>query len=174
MNKQFINLDMFENNEPKQEWFNQLNVYIAMGILFEQKGNFQKAADLYASVLIYDPKDTKTRVRLIKCYRKLLQPEKAEIHLNYMMQSDPHLFLTLQNEGNVNLELEKFECSLMMHNQLLNKIQTSQNCNQELANVIIQKNIMIKSLWVPIVYNKLICHINYNNTYNFKFKTIKT
>lgn len=146
MKKQFINLDMFESSDPKQEYFNQLYVNITTGKRFEQKGDFQKAANLYESVLTYDPKDTKTRARLIKCYRKLLLPEKAEIHLNYIMQSDPHLFQTLQHVENKNFESEKFACSLMIHDQLYKKIETSRNFNQELSNVIIHKNIMTKIL----------------------------
>lgn len=146
---QNINFNIFENKEPKQQWFNELNVNIAKGKWFEKKADFQKAANCYETVVYYNPKDIKTRCRLIECYRKVLQPKKAEIHKNYVMQSDPRLFQTIQNKENVELEIENFEYILMMHNQLDKKIKTSQNSSQKLSNVIIQKNIMIKII-VPM------------------------
>lgn len=125
-----VKLDAFMSSEPEPEWLNQLKVTIAMGKRYEQKGDIEKSANCYETVLYYDPKDTKTRIRLSKCYQKMLQPEKAVKHQSYAMKKDPHLFETIENEANVNFELGNFENSLITYYQFTNKWKTSYTCHQ--------------------------------------------
>jgi len=130
-----IKLDAFLNTEPKPEWLNQLRVTIAVGKKFEQKGDFEKAAKCYETVLYYDPVDTKTRVKLSKCYQKMLQPEQAAKHQTHAMQNDPNLLQTIGNEASVNFELGNFESSLMTYSQYFKLRKTSFDCNQGLLKV---------------------------------------
>jgi len=130
-----IKLDAFLNTEPKPEWLNQLRVTIAMGKKFEQKGDFEKAAKCYETVLYYDPVDTKTLVKLSKCYQKMLQPEQAAKHQTRAMQNDPNLLQTIGNEASVNFELGNFESSLMTYSQYFKQRKTSFDCNQGLLKV---------------------------------------
>ncbi|XP_029345796.1 tetratricopeptide repeat protein 25-like [Acyrthosiphon pisum] len=130
-----IKLDAFLNTEPKPEWLNQLRVTIAVGKKFEQKGDFEKAAKCYETVLYYDPVDTKMRVKLSKCYQKILQPEQAAKHQTHAMQNDPNLLQTIGNEASVNFELGNFESSLMTYSQYFKRRKTSFDCNQGLLKV---------------------------------------
>lgn len=130
-----IKLDAFLNTKPQPEWLNQLRVTIAMGKKFEQKGDFEKAAKGYETVLYYDPEDTRTRVKLSKCYQKILQPEQAVKHQTHAMQNDPNLLQTTENEASVNFELGNFESSLMTYSQYFKRRKTSFDCNQGLLKV---------------------------------------
>lgn len=130
-----IKLDAFLDTKPKPEWLNQLKVTIAVGKMFEQKGDFRKAAKCYETVLYYDPADTRTRVKLSKCYQKTLQPEQAAKHQAHAMQNDPDLLQTIENEASVNFELGNFESSLMTYSRYLLRRKTSFDCNQGLLKV---------------------------------------
>ncbi|XP_022180767.1 tetratricopeptide repeat protein 25-like [Myzus persicae] len=130
-----IKLDAFLNTKPQPEWLNQLRVTIAVGKKFEQKGDFEKAAKCYETVLYYNPVDTKTRVKLSKCYQKILQLEQAAKHQTHAMQNDPNLLQTTENEASVNFELGNFESSLMTYSQYFKRRKTSFECNQGLLKV---------------------------------------
>lgn len=139
-----VKLNTFVNTEPQPQWLNQLKVTISMGKRYEQRGDMEKAANCYETVLYYDPKDNRTRVRLSKCYQKLLQPEKAVKHQNYAMQNDPLLFQTIENEASVNFELGNLEQSLMSYNKLDKQRKTSYDCRRGLLKVyklILQLNL---------------------------------
>ncbi|XP_025195098.1 tetratricopeptide repeat protein 25-like [Melanaphis sacchari] len=130
-----IKLDAFLNTKPRPEWLNQLRVTIAVGKKFEQRGDYEKAAKCYETVLYYDSMDTKTRVKLSKCYQKLLQPEQAAKHQTHAMQNDPDLLQTIENEASVNFKLGNFESSLMTYSRYFMRRKTSFDCNQGLLKV---------------------------------------
>jgi len=130
-----IKLDAFLNTEPQPEWLNQLRVTIAVGKKFEQKGDFEKAAKCYETVLYYKPADTRTRVKLSKCYQRILQHEQAAKHQTHAMQNDPDLLQTAENEASVNFELGNFERSLMTYSQYFKQRKTSFDCNRGLLKV---------------------------------------
>ncbi|XP_060851648.1 outer dynein arm-docking complex subunit 4-like [Rhopalosiphum padi] len=130
-----IKLDAFLNTKPQPEWLNQLRVTIAVGKKFEQKGDYEKAAKCYETVLYYDPVDTRTRVKLSKCYQKLLQPEQAAQHQTHAMQNDPDLLQTIENEACVNFKLGNFESSLMTYGRYFMQRKTSFDCNQGLLKI---------------------------------------
>lgn len=131
-----INFDMFESDEPKQQWFNQLNVNIAIGKRYEQKGDFANAANCYETVLLYDPINTKTRVKIIKCYEKLLQHDDANKHREFLMPDNPHLYQSLKNEATVNFELGSFGCSAMMQHLVYRRSKKPQKCKPKSSEVI--------------------------------------
>jgi len=130
-----IKLDAFLNTKPQPEWLNQLRVTIAVGKKFEQKGDYEKAAKCYETVLYCDPEDTRTRVKLSKCYQKLLQPEQAAKHQTQAMQNDPDLLQTIENEASVNFKLGNFASSLMTYSRYFMRRKTSFDCNQGLLKV---------------------------------------
>lgn len=130
-----VNLDAFKSTEPQPQWLNQLKVTIAMAKQFEQKGDGEKAADCYETVLYYDPNDTETRIKLSKCYQKLLRPEQAVKHQIYAMQKDPHLFQVAENEASVNFELGNFENSLFAYNKFRKQRKTSNDCRKGFIKV---------------------------------------
>jgi len=130
-----VNLDAFKNTEPQPQWLNQLRVTVAMGKRFEQKGDAEKAANCYETVLYYDPNDTETRIKLSKCYQKLLRPEQAVKHQIYAMQKDPHLFQVAENEASVNFELGNFESSLVAYDKFRKQRKTSYDCSKGFIKV---------------------------------------
>lgn len=130
-----LQLNDFESNEPQPQWLNQLRVTLAMGKRYEQKGDMEKAANCYKTVLHYDPKDTITCVKLSKCHQKMFQPEQAVLLQNHAMENDPHLFQTAENEASLNFELGNFENSLIAYHKFSEQLKTSTVCQRGLIKV---------------------------------------
>lgn len=137
-----LKLDAFEDTGPRLQWTDQLRVTVSIGKRFEQKGDFQKAADCYETVLHLEPNNTKIRIRLSKCYQRLLRTEEAARHQDVVMQNDPHQFYSLENEANINCELGKFEEAFYEYNRLSKKRKTSTDVKRGQLNVI-NKNISL-------------------------------
>ncbi|VVC28413.1 Tetratricopeptide repeat,Tetratricopeptide repeat-containing domain,Tetratricopeptide-like helical [Cinara cedri] len=130
-----VKLETFGSTDPQPTWLNQLQVTTSMGKQYEQKGEMEKAAKCYETVLYYDPKNVGTRIRLSKCYRKLLQLENALKHQRYAMQIDPKAFRTIENQAELDFELNEYETSLITYNNYSKKYKTSYDCNQGLLKV---------------------------------------
>lgn len=130
-----VNLDAFKSTEPQPQWLNQLRVTIAMGKRYEQRGETEKAKDCYLTVLYYYPEDTRTRLRLGKCYQKLFEPEKAMEHQIHAMRTDPNSFRTAENGASMDLDAGNLESSFTSYIQLYKKSKTSHECNRQLLKV---------------------------------------
>lgn len=116
-------------------WLNEQRVTVSIGKRYEQRGDIEKAANCYERVLTYAPDDVKTRVRLSKCYQKMLQHEQAEKHHNHAKQKGPRQLRTLENDVSMNFELGNYEASLNTYNKYYKQLKTSETCYQELLKV---------------------------------------
>lgn len=130
-----VKLETFASTDPRPEWLNQLQVTTSMGVQYEQKGDVEKAAKCYETVLYYDPLDTGVRIRLSKCYQKLLRADDAIKHQRYAVQNDPASFRTAENQASVDYESGHFESCLIAYNRLSKTYKTSSACNRGLIKV---------------------------------------
>lgn len=130
-----IKLETFASTDPRPEWLNQLQVTTSMGIRYEQKGDVENAAKCYETVLYYDPRDTGVRVRLSKCYQRLLQPGNAVKHQRLAVEIDPASFRTTENQASVDFESGRYESCLIAYNSYSKTYKTSSACNRGLIKV---------------------------------------
>lgn len=130
-----IKLDTFASTDPRPQWLNQLQVTTSMGKRYEQKGDIEKAAKCYETVLYYDPNNTGIRIRLSKCYQKLLQLENALKHQQNAMANNPESFRTIENQASLDFELGDLENSLITYNNYSQKYKTSYACNRGMIKV---------------------------------------
>lgn len=149
----FVKIDLPTSNEPKPQWLNQLRVTLSMGKRYEQKHDLEKATNCYETVLFYNPTDTRTRIRLSRCYQRILRLEQAVKHQIIAMQDDPHLFITDVNESSIKSELGNFESSLIGYIRCFKQWKLSPNCNQGLLKVnyryhTFRNIIIVRRIWV--------------------------